>query len=109
MTVNKITDKLPENNQYVLAHLTLDNWGDDDDLVGNRYWVVVKFRKGLSKIDREALCVSNPRKRIKECPDEADNNLKPYCWDSFGPSQYYGQDVDLWCELPGLGGLNDES
>jgi hypothetical protein len=37
--------------------------------------------------------------------DEHGNNLKPYCWYEFGPSNHFGQDVDYWCELPECGTL----
>lgn len=73
-----VEKRLPKEGQYVLAHLTLTNWHDKDDPGGNRYWVVVKFQK---------------------C-DTGFNNLKPFEWSAFGPSTYFGQDVDYWCELP---------
>lgn len=95
-----VTDRLPEDNQYVLAHLTIDNWDDDDDPDGNRYWVVVKFRKGISKEERSALPESSEKARIYSSADEHGNNLVPYNWNEFGPGQYFGQEVDVWCELP---------
>lgn len=101
----KVTEKLPQHNQYVLAHLTLDNWRDGDDPLANRYWVVVKFVKGISKAERVKLPDSDKRKRTIYGCDEHGNNLKPYEWDSFGPSSYFGQYVDVWCELPNLGDI----
>lgn len=95
-----VKNQLPENNQYVLAHLTLDNWGDSDDPEGNRYFKVVKFIRGLSEKEREALPEDSQRKRTYSSGDVFANNLVPYVWDSFGPSSYFGQDVDYWFELP---------
>lgn len=76
--IKSIDVEQPREGQHVLAHLTLDNWNDKDDPDGNRYWVVVKFKKEV--VDG--------------------NNRKPFRWDAFGPSSYFGQDVDYWCELP---------
>lgn len=97
-----VCEKLPDCNQYVLAHLTKDNWGDEDDPKGNRYWVVVKFIRGLSKKDRDLLPVNSIRKTTYCRGDEEGNNMVPYVWETFGPSCYFGQEVDYWCELPSL-------
>jgi len=102
----KCADKLPKHNQYVLARLNITNWGDDDDPTGNRYWVVVKFKRGLSLEERDEVPRMNPRRYEFHSCDEHGNNLKPYCWDSFGPSCHFGQDVDVWCELPNMENYN---
>jgi hypothetical protein len=96
-----VFDRLPSNKQYVLAHLTKNNWGDEDDPEGNRYWVVVKFVKGLSAMDREALPMHSERRRLFCSGDVFGNNLLPYNWQPFGPGSYFGQEVDFWCDLPG--------
>jgi hypothetical protein len=90
--------KLPKDNQYVLAHLAKDNWHDSDDPDGNRYWVVVKFRRGLSQKDRDLLADDDPRKGTYMFGDQEGNNKVPY--DTFGASSYFGQEVDRWEELP---------
>jgi len=95
-----VKDRLPKDKQYVLAHLTKNNWFDSDDPKGDRYWVVVKFKKGLTNDERESLCDDDQRKRLYGEEDQEGNNKKPFCWDSFGPSCYFGQEVDYWCELP---------
>jgi hypothetical protein len=92
---------LPVANQYVLAHLTTGNRGDRSDPAGNRYWVVVKFLKGLS-VDDRAVLPEGEEKRTYSSEDQAFNNHCPYCWGSFGPATYFGQDVDVWCELPSI-------
>ena len=91
---------LPKPNQYVLAHLNRDNRGDPDDLSGGRYWVVVKFIKGISEDERAALDDNDVRKRTYRAGDVFGNNTAPYAWEEFGPSTYFGQEVDFWCELP---------
>ena len=95
-----VNDRTPKNKQYVLVLLNNDNWCDSDDPEGDRYYKVVKFIKGLSKEDRKKLPDDNMSKFLFSGGDEDGNNLKPYCWDSFGASSYFGQDVDYWFELP---------
>ena len=125
MVKNSVLDKLPKNNQYVLIHLTITNWGDNDDPHGNRYWRVAKFVKGISEEDRLKMksgdtddpaetwytCPTPPgdwiehkskRSSVYKSGDVCGNNLVPYKWDEFGPSSHFGQDVDYWCELPEL-------
>lgn len=93
-------NELPEDGQYVLAHVTKDNWRDSDDPEGNRYFVVVKFVKGVSEEEREAMPVEYPLKRMYTAADVFGNNQVPYNWQEFGPSSYFGQEVDFWFELP---------
>lgn len=97
-----INDRLPNDNQYVLVHLTNDNWLDDDDPEGNRYFKVAKFIKGLSQQDRDELPEGHPRKNSYHMEDVSGNNQVPYCWSSFGMDVYFGQEVDFWFELPKL-------
>lgn len=96
------SEDLPSNNQYVLIHLTIDNWGDMDDPNGDRYWRVAKFKRGLSDEERSLLPDDDRRKITYRGEDQWANNLVPYCWDEFGPDSHFGQDVDLWHELPAL-------
>ena len=123
MNMIRVEDRLPENNEYVLIHLTITNWGDGDDPEGKRFWRVAKFIRGISEDEREAMkqgqiddqsetgltCPTPPgewvshesrRSNVYKRGDEHGNNLVPYCWDEFGPSNHFGQDVDVWCELP---------
>jgi hypothetical protein len=37
--------------------------------------------------------------RCVECAVEG-NNRVPYAWETWGPSKYFGHEVDMWCELP---------
>ena len=91
-------DKLPQDNQTVLIHLTKTNWGNNPDW----YWVTATFRKGLSLADRANLPNSDERKRTYSFGDEYGNNTVPYEWSGHGPCNYFGQEVDYWCELPKL-------
>lgn len=90
MIVHRCCDNLPEDNTYVVAHYTGGNWIDSKDQRGCE-WKVVKFR---------------------ECAPGF-NNLLPYEWIEFGPGKLFGQDVDLWFELPritkGVGYSLDDS
>lgn len=90
---------LPENKQYVLAHLTVTNWSDSDDEEG-KLWKVVKFVRGISQSERDSLPDDHYLKNSFTSGDEWGNNKRPYVWNSFGPSMYWGQDVDYWMELP---------
>lgn len=93
---------LPKNKQYVLIHLTLDNWGDSDDPDGNRYYQVAKFVRGLSYEAREKLPFDDQRKILFRGCDEWQNNSVAYSWMPFGESGFFGQEVDFWCELPSI-------
>lgn len=101
MVLYSTESRLPKDKQYVLAHLTLDNWGDSDDPRGNRYWQVLQFVRGISKAERELLSVDDPKKYAYSMEDEGGNNPAPYAWKEFGPSSYTGEAVDKWCPLPG--------
>jgi hypothetical protein len=96
----KVEDKLPPDNTYVLVHLNITNWRDSDDKLGNRYWTVAKFVKGLSTEDRYNPSIPEDRRRVHRSEDEGMNNERPYSWQEFGPSDHFGQDVDVWCFLP---------
>ena len=100
ITLHRPEDQLPNDNQYVLIHLNISNWGDPHDPDGDRYWRVAKFCRGISKMEREAMPDSHPRKRTQRGCDEQSNNEKPDSWNEFGPSSHFGQNVDLWAELP---------
>ena len=95
-----IKDRKPEDNSYVLIHLTIDNWGDRDNPEGKRYWRVAKFVRGISQEERELLSDNDKRKGSLRSGDEYGNNQVAYVWDEFGPSTHFGQNVDYWCELP---------
>jgi hypothetical protein len=74
----KTTDKLPPLGKFVLAKVNKSNWIHPDPNVTT---VVVE--------------------RIKDKYPEH-NNQKPYRWETFGPSSFFGQDVIAWMPIPPL-------
>jgi hypothetical protein len=92
-------EKLPPDRTYVLGWYGRSNHLDLDDPVGVN-WKVVKFVCGLSQHARALLPDNDPRKRQIRSEDEHGNNLKPYYWNQFGPSSYFGQDITQWSPLP---------
>lgn len=104
-----IEDKLPPENEYVLIY------------AGN-YSQSVKFdvaciNIGITEKDRERMKsgeLPDPEKEmwtgglgtsyhkrssLYSACDEHGNNLKPYCFSTFGPMTYFGQDVTHWMPL----------
>lgn len=92
------TDKLPNNDEWVLAYFKNRPW-----VVSNteqHKWVVVRFQAGLSVQDRKNLKDSDPRKKRYSFGDEDGNNEVPYEWEAFGPGSFFGQEATCWCYLP---------
>ncbi len=94
------TDRLPKDGQYVLAYFPDMPWDDPDAKNNHHKMVVVKFERGISVKEREALPDSDERKRMYTSADEDGNNEVPYFWDSFGPGSFFGQEAECWYELP---------
>lgn len=112
-------DELPIVGRYVLVHLVKTNWIDSTDPKGV-YHDVAKMVKGISLEEREAmkngdlpdadmnyrtnLSTGNPmmvtRSMTYTSADEGMNNERPYVWKTFGPSSYFGQEVDRWLPIP---------
>lgn len=100
MKLYNTKDKLPNDGKYVLVHLSDAPWHDSDDQEGCT-WIVAKFVRGISAQEREVLLSNgDSRALIYRSGDEWSNNKRPYCWDTFGPSTKFGQDVDVWAHLP---------
>jgi len=93
-------DKLPKNKQYVLAYFPRNTWADSDAVNDEHKWVVVKFVRGISMAERGSLPDSDERKKMYSAGDEWANNHVPYCWLPFGPGSFFGQEAELWGELP---------
>lgn len=72
--------ELPPLNRYVVGFYNGGNWGDSDDPI-NVNGVVVK-----------RVMVTPGR----ECP----NNKRDYEYNTFGPSNFFGQDISHWFPLP---------
>jgi hypothetical protein len=76
----KCSEQLPPPNKYVLVILNKNNWRDGDDQE-HVYYKVAKLVMNYT---------------LSYEP----NNEKPYNWREFGPSSYFGQEVDYWMPLP---------
>jgi hypothetical protein len=98
MNLLKPEQELPPEGMYVLARHNRTNWVAEDQ--EGCLWVVVCLEKGISKQERESLPNSDKRKRLFKQGDEEGNNLRPYAWHTFGPSSFFGQEIDAWCHLP---------
>lgn len=107
--------RLPREGEYVLIHLTKDNWGDSSDEKGV-YFKVAKLVKGISVTEREQMeagKLPNPdhyftggkktlRSKVYCWGDEEGNNRVPFAWSEFGVSKYWGQEVDYWMPIGGI-------
>lgn len=93
-----VAENPPRDGQYVLVKLLKDNWIADDK--GDHYFKVVQFVRGLSLAEREALPDTDRAKYSFCSADVHGNNLRPYCWDTFGPSCYFGQEATHYWDLP---------
>ena len=100
MEIYSRADKLPQHNQYVLAFFPDSPWHDPHSKEGKHKWVVVKFVRGISEQERDALPNTDDRKWTFRPEDEQSNNIVPYYWRPFGPGSFFGQSASLWCELP---------
>jgi len=74
-----VKDELPPRRKYVLIHLTKTNWIDEDD--PDYVYCDVAMRVSAKY---------------------EGNNQRHYSWETFGPSSYFGQEVDYWCPIPKL-------
>lgn len=120
----KSDDRLPQEGKYVLARHIRGTWMDSTDQE-NVNCVVVKLVKGISKQDRELMKSGNlptynvgsigydgsfdkpiyneiPRYKVYKEEDEDGNNLKPYCWETFGADTFFGQDITHWMPIEPL-------
>lgn len=100
MTWIHVNDRLPKEGKYVLARHNLETWHDDDDQK-NVNCVVVKLEKGISKQEREQMPECKRKRTIRGC-DEHGNNKKPYRWKTFGSTDFFGQEIEYWMEIPKL-------
>jgi hypothetical protein len=103
MEINQISKgQFPKEGKYVLIYCGGSSWIDDDC---NVYWNVAKFVKGISVKERSTLSQSDNiddqrRSKTYMFGDEEGNNKVSYAFKEFGPSQWFGQDIEFWCELP---------
>lgn len=94
----KCSDLLPPEGAYVVGHYNGGNHIDSGDQFGCEC-NVVRIVRGISMSERTLLRDGDFRKiEYKSC-DEYGNNRVPYCWDTFGPASYFGQDIDMWMPI----------
>ncbi len=110
------SERLPEAGKYVLGRYNGRNWHDSTDQE-NVNCVVVKLVKGISVEEREKMkngeIPSEPygyisangkgetdRWLIYTRGDQEGNNKVPYAWETFGPSNFFGQQITSWAEIP---------
>lgn len=92
------SEKLPDEEKWVLGYI--NNFHDG---TGAPHMCVVKIEKGISEKERERLKkLKDPRAYLFYNCDEWGNNLVPYAWDTWGPGDYFGQEVVAWMPLPAL-------
>lgn len=90
-----LTEKeLPEEHKLVVAYIPNRPWHWNGK--GDIHYKIVWLEKGISKKEREKLLTTDVRKNIYSSADEFENNKKPYCWNEFGPDQFFGQEVVAW-------------
>ena len=105
MQIHRISKgEMPPEGKYILIYVPDRPWRDSTDQRGV-FWKVAKFVKGISLEERRKLensdnPVDRERARWFTSADEFGNNRRPYYFDTFGPDSYFGQEVDIWCELP---------
>jgi len=92
-------DVLPPKGKYVLIRLDDPPYDDKHDPEGVK-WAIAVCKRGISKAEREALPNNSKRKLNFKGADEDRNNQRPYRWEEFGPSTWFGQDVLYWMPLP---------
>lgn len=103
----KLTEKeLPEEERIVLMYVPERPW----DFVGKGdvHYVVGWLEKGISLKKREQLPDNSKRKHYFFSCDEYGNNLVPYCWDTFGPDRFFGQEVKAWAYIDEFEGESNE-
>jgi hypothetical protein len=111
-------DELPEEGKYVLGIHNRGTWHDSKDQ-SHVNMVIVSLRKGISIKEREMMKsgeIDDPldgpyssmwgpgymikRSTVTSACDESGNNKRPYNWETFGPSSFFGQDITHWMKLP---------
>lgn len=80
MKIKRISKgEMPPMGKYVLIYAGNRPWCDSTD-PENVYWKVAK------RVPAHVF----------------DDDLVPYKFTEFGPDDHFGEDIDIWCELPSL-------
>lgn len=110
MEIKRISKgQIPPEHKYILIYVGGRFWSDSDDQEG-KYWRVAKMVKGISSKERMELSMKGDTRADEFWfGDEDGNNEVPYRFDEFGPDDHFGQNVDIWCELPKLDGMRKKA
>ncbi len=85
-------DALPNDGAWVLIYAPGRPW-DAPGSGGRHLLRVVQFERGRVVEDDE-----DPPLPIGSC-DQDGNNLRPYCWTEFGPTNFDGQEATHWASI----------
>lgn len=87
-----VKERMPQHNEKVVVYHTIQR----DKCID-----VAIFRRGISQKEREILKNQNDeRARIVYPWDEWGNNFLPWLWTAqYGPSKWFGEEVEWWCPL----------
>lgn len=101
--------EFPPEGKYIAVYVNNRPWLDSDDRSGV-YWKIVKTKYGITGEERLRLAESekfSDRLRANQYrpEDEGMNNQKPYRFEEFGPDSFFGQEVDIWFELPDISNI----
>lgn len=105
MNIKRISKgQMPPADKYVMGFLNERPSADPLGPEGSR-WRIVRCIYGISRSERLALSESedpDDKRRSYDFrkEDEGVNNLKPYYFEELGSGSFYGQEIDVWCELP---------
>lgn len=89
-----IEKELPEEKRLVIIYVPNRPWGWSGK--GDIHYKIAWLEKGISQKERALLSDDDKRKQIYFSSDEVFNNEVPYCWETFGPDQFFGQEVKAW-------------
>lgn len=99
----KTEDELPPEGKYVLARHNRGTWFSITDQ-DNVNCVVVRLKRGISIEERKTMSESSLGEEIKRSmiykeADEHWNNQKSYCWNTFGATSFFGQEITHWTTI----------
>ena len=93
--------ELPEEYRAVIIWTPKRPWHHSK--VGKGiFYNVAWLERGISSKEREEMKECK-RKHEYRAEDEDGNNFVPYCWQTFGPDMYFGQEVKAWAYFNEVG------
>lgn len=89
-----VKKELPEEKRLVIIYVPNRPWGWNGK--GDIHYQIAWLEKGISQKEREALPDNSKRKWTYTHGDEGFNNSVPFCWETFGPDRFFGQEAKAW-------------